>query len=89
MLVDEAEAYGLPHLPPYLAINKGQNFEHGANFAVAGATVLDTEFFYQQKMGKILWTNESLNVQLGWFKKLKSSLCNTKQGDVLIAIYSC
>ena len=71
----------MPYLPPYLALKKGQAFEHGANFAVAGATAIDAEFFYEQKIGAVLWTNSSLNVQIDWFKKLKSSLCTSKQGD--------
>ncbi|KAJ7968682.1 GDSL esterase/lipase [Quillaja saponaria] len=74
-----AEAYGLPYLPPYLEITKGQNIQHGVNFAVAGATAFDPEFFYQRKVGALLWTNDSLSVQLDWFKKLKPSLCTTKQ----------
>ncbi|KAK7306565.1 hypothetical protein VNO77_44514 [Canavalia gladiata] len=74
-----AEAYGLPYLPPYLALTKGQDIHHGVNFAVAGATALDAEFFSKAGLGKLLWTNHSLNVQLGWFKKLKPSLCTTKQ----------
>ncbi|PRQ29106.1 putative sinapine esterase [Rosa chinensis] len=74
-----AEASGLPHLPPYLALKKGQNFYQGVNFAVAGATALDPEFFYRRKMSSILATNYSLSTQLGWFKELKPSLCNTKQ----------
>uniref|UniRef100_A0A5B7CCA0 GDSL esterase/lipase n=1 Tax=Davidia involucrata TaxID=16924 RepID=A0A5B7CCA0_DAVIN len=74
-----AEAYGFPYLPPYLALAKGQKFQHGANFAVAGATALDAKFFYDRKIGSILWTNDSLSVQLGWFKKLKSTFCTTKQ----------
>ncbi|GLT29556.1 hypothetical protein SLA2020_044150 [Shorea laevis] len=74
-----AEAFSLPFLPPYLALTKGQSFQHGANFAVAGATALNSEFFYEQKIGAILWTNDSLSVQLGWFRKLKSTLCSTKQ----------
>ncbi|XP_059664016.1 GDSL esterase/lipase At5g45910-like [Cornus florida] len=73
-----AEAFGLPYVPPYLALAKGQKFKHGANFAVAGATALDAKFYYDQKIS-ILWTNDSLSVQLGWFKKLKSTLCTTKQ----------
>ncbi|KAL2494731.1 GDSL esterase/lipase [Forsythia ovata] len=75
-----AEAYGLPYLPPYLALAKGdEKFEHGVNFAVAGATATDAKFFYDRKIGQILWTNDSLSVQLGWFKKLKSTLCSTKE----------
>lgn len=76
-----AEAYGLPYLPPYLGLAKGLKYEHGVNFAVAGATALDAKFFYGMKLGRILWTNDSLSVQLGWFKKLKSTICTTKQGN--------
>ncbi|KAK6124317.1 hypothetical protein DH2020_041938 [Rehmannia glutinosa] len=60
-------------------IAKGEKFEHGVNFAVAGATALDAKFFYDRKIGPILWTNDSLSVQLGWFNKLKSTLCSTKE----------
>ncbi|KAJ1402139.1 SGNH hydrolase superfamily [Sesbania bispinosa] len=74
-----AEAYGLPYLPPYLNLTKGQNIHHGVNFAVAGATALDTEFFIKKGLGNFLWTKNSLNIQLGWFKNLKPSLCTTKQ----------
>lgn len=76
-----AEAFGIPYLPPYLSLGKGKSFRHGVNFAVAGATALDPEFFYHQKLGRILWTNNSLSVQLGWFKKLKPSICTTKKGN--------
>ncbi|KAK4399206.1 GDSL esterase/lipase [Sesamum angolense] len=74
-----AEAYGLPYLRPYLALAKGEKVEHGVNFAVAGATALDAKLFYDRKIGQILWTNDSLSVQLGWFNNLKSTLCSTKQ----------
>ncbi|XP_022854910.1 GDSL esterase/lipase At5g45910 [Olea europaea var. sylvestris] len=75
-----AEAYGLPYLPPYLALAKGnKKFEHGVNFAVAGATAVDVRFFYDRNIGKIVWTNSSLGVQLEWFKKLKSTFCSTKE----------
>ncbi|KAK7246383.1 hypothetical protein RIF29_41251 [Crotalaria pallida] len=75
-----AEAYGLPYLPPYLKLtNKGQNIHQGVNFAVAGATALEAEFFIRKGVGNVLWTNDSLNIQLEWFKKLKPSLCTTKQ----------
>ncbi|XP_038882472.1 GDSL esterase/lipase At5g45910 isoform X2 [Benincasa hispida] len=74
-----AEAFGLPHLPPYLGLKQGQKFSGGVNFAVAGATALGADFFYKRKIGTILWTNHSLTVQLGWFRKLKSSLCTSAQ----------
>ena len=75
-----AEAYGLPFVPPYLALAKSGKPQHGVNFAVAGATALDAKFFFDKGIGSILWTNDSLSVQLGWFKQLKSTFCNTKQG---------
>ncbi|XP_014517982.1 GDSL esterase/lipase At5g45910 [Vigna radiata var. radiata] len=73
-----AEAYKLQYLLPYLALTKDQNIHPGVNFAVAGATALDTKFFIEAGLGKFLWTNNSLNIQLGWFKKLKPSLCTSK-----------
>ncbi|XP_058200177.1 GDSL esterase/lipase At5g45910-like [Rhododendron vialii] len=74
-----AEEYGLPYVPPYLSLAKGEKVQHGVNFAVAGATALDSRFFYEKGIGRFLWTNDSLSVQLEWFKNLKSTLCNTKQ----------
>ncbi|XP_076934476.1 GDSL esterase/lipase At5g45910-like [Bidens hawaiensis] len=76
-----AEKYGLPYLPPYLPIAKSlkSKAKHGVNFAVAGATALDAKFYYDKGIGGILWTNDSLNTQLDWFKRLKSSMCTTKQ----------
>jgi len=77
-----AEAYGLPYLQPYLKVIKSpQIIRNGVNFAVAGTTALDVEFF-NEGVRKLLWTNHSLNIQLGWFKKLKPSFCTTKQGNI-------
>ncbi|XP_030547250.2 GDSL esterase/lipase At5g45910-like [Rhodamnia argentea] len=72
-----AEAFGLPYLPPYLAVAKGPPIRTGVNFAVVGATALDPSFFSAQEIA--LWTNDSLSVQLGWFQNMKSSLCTTKR----------
>ena len=77
-----AEAFGVPELPPYLATVEGQNLRHGVNFAVAGATALDTSFFYERGLDAFLWTNSSLSIQLGWFKKLKPSICKQATGLV-------
>ncbi|MQL84307.1 hypothetical protein Taro_016805 [Colocasia esculenta] len=69
-------ALGLPYVPPYL--DKSANFDHGVNFAVAGATALDQSFFL--KNGIPQFTNSSLDVQLRWFNDhLKSSVCPSKQ----------
>lgn len=75
-----AETFGLPFLPPYLAVAKSPP-RTGVNFAVTAATALDPSFFYAQNIS--LWTNDSLSVQLGWFKSLTPSLCTTKQGKFL------
>lgn len=79
-----AEEYGLPYVPPYLPIANSlkSKAKNGVNFAVAGATALDAKFFYDKGIGKILWTNDSLSTQLEWFKKVKSSMCTTKQGNL-------
>ncbi|KVH89493.1 Lipase, GDSL [Cynara cardunculus var. scolymus] len=76
-----AEEFSIPYLPPYLQIAESLKLkaEHGVNFAIAGATALDAKFFYDQGFGQILWTNDSLTTQLGWFKKVKSTMCTTKQ----------
>ncbi|XP_051135480.1 GDSL esterase/lipase At5g45910-like [Andrographis paniculata] len=74
-----AEAYDLPYLPPFREINKGARIEHGVNFAVAGATALDATFFYARGLGLVLWTTDSLSVQLGWFKEVKANFCSKQQ----------
>lgn len=90
ILFNVAEAYGLPYLPPYLAIEDGSTstYKNGVNFAVAGATALDAKFYADKKLGHVLWTNSSLSVQLGWFKKLKSNICTTKQGKYWTSVSS-
>ncbi|CAJ1975199.1 unnamed protein product [Sphenostylis stenocarpa] len=40
-----AEAYGLPMLPAYLNLTKGQDIKRGVNFAYSGSTALDKSFF--------------------------------------------
>ncbi|KAI4351578.1 hypothetical protein L6164_005927 [Bauhinia variegata] len=73
--------YGLPYVPPYMDVIHGkvQNIRQGVNFAVGGATALDAEFILNKRNRKTIKTMESMNVQLGWFKKLKPSLCSNKQ----------
>ncbi|KAK1268717.1 GDSL esterase/lipase [Acorus gramineus] len=71
------EAFGHPYLPPYLAGPNATNFRSGVNFAVGGATALNTTFFTDRNLS--LFVNNSLSDQLQWFKTLKPSLCGTKQ----------
>ncbi|TVU22942.1 hypothetical protein EJB05_32663, partial [Eragrostis curvula] len=72
-----AEALGLPFVPASLAHDT--SFRQGANFAVAGATTLDAEFYHSRDIpapGSKFPINTSLNVQLEWFESLKPSLCS-------------
>uniref|UniRef100_A0A0E0JFK0 Esterase n=1 Tax=Oryza punctata TaxID=4537 RepID=A0A0E0JFK0_ORYPU len=70
--------FGVPFVPPYLG--QVQNFTHGANFAVVGATALDLAFFQKNNITSVPPFNSSLSVQLEWFHKLKPTLCSTTQG---------
>ncbi|PIA27314.1 hypothetical protein AQUCO_08100039v1 [Aquilegia coerulea] len=69
-----AQALGLSFIPPYLG-HHNQDFKQGVNFAVAGATALDSASL--EKRGIPVDTNYSLEVQLGWFKQLLPSLCDS------------
>ncbi|CAO2823955.1 unnamed protein product [Amaranthus hypochondriacus] len=60
--------FHLPFLNPYLA--KGSDFTKGANFAVAGATALDTSVLAAQNISA---PNNSLRIQLQWFRSLLHS----------------
>ncbi|XP_024011121.1 GDSL esterase/lipase At5g45910 [Eutrema salsugineum] len=76
-----AEANGLPYVTPYLQsvqTNFSVDFRKGANFAVAGATANEFNFFKERGLSVTLLTNKTLDIQLDWFKKLKPSLCKTK-----------
>ncbi|XP_051125533.1 GDSL esterase/lipase At1g31550-like [Andrographis paniculata] len=73
-----AQSLGLPLLKPYFS--DGGNEEErrrslatGVNFAVAGATVLDSEFY--DKIGyHNPVTNNSLTIQLDWFRSFLTRL---------------
>uniref|UniRef100_A0A0D9UYB2 Esterase n=1 Tax=Leersia perrieri TaxID=77586 RepID=A0A0D9UYB2_9ORYZ len=72
-----AEKFQVPFVPP--SLDQAQNFTHGANFAVVGATALDLAFFLQNNITSVPPFNASLSVQIEWFKKLKPTLCSTVQ----------
>ena len=67
---------------PYL--DKAADFTHGVNFAVAGATALDTTTLAERGVTFSL-TNSSLDVQLQWFKDFMASATNSSQGTSLIS----
>ncbi|GAV90899.1 Lipase_GDSL domain-containing protein [Cephalotus follicularis] len=80
-----AKCLGLPFVPPYFGSGDSNNstaglsskiYDGGANFAVAGATALDAEFFAERGI-PILFPNASLGDQLKWFKELLPSLCSS------------
>nr|DAD30689.1 TPA_asm: hypothetical protein HUJ06_009540 [Nelumbo nucifera] len=61
-----AEAFSLPYLPPYL--NQNVDTSHGVNFAVAGSTAIDHDFFVINNL-TLDSTPQSLHTQLTWFNK--------------------
>uniref|UniRef100_A0A6V7QSA3 GDSL esterase/lipase n=1 Tax=Ananas comosus var. bracteatus TaxID=296719 RepID=A0A6V7QSA3_ANACO len=62
-------ALSLPFLPPYLAVARNPSGAlHGVNFAVAGSTAIEHEFYVQNNI-TIDVTPQSLMTQLGWFQK--------------------
>ncbi|PIA55900.1 hypothetical protein AQUCO_00700313v1 [Aquilegia coerulea] len=65
----------LPFLNPYLV--KNASFDHGANFAVAGATAIDTVTLLEKFILSPL-TSSSLHVQLNWFKYHLNSICHNE-----------
>ncbi|CAK9148164.1 unnamed protein product [Ilex paraguariensis] len=73
-----AEYYGLPLVPPYVEWKneKRANFRQGVNFAVIGAPALDIAFYEERGIHNPV-TNESLKVQLVWFKEILPSLCHS------------
>ncbi|XP_006656415.1 acetylajmalan esterase-like [Oryza brachyantha] len=71
-----AQDLGLPFLNPYLGKNK--SFDHGVNFAVAGATAMDTADQFNGRFFTPFAAN-SLNVQLRWFKDFMKSSFGTDE----------
>ena len=71
-----AKDLGLPLLSPYL--DKGADFTHGVNFAVAGATALDAAALASRGVS-VPHTNSSLAVQLQRFKDFMSATTRSPQ----------
>ncbi|KAE8797099.1 GDSL esterase/lipase [Hordeum vulgare] len=71
-----AQDMGLPFLNPYLA--KNMSFDHGVNFAVAGATAMDPADQFNRTFSMPFSAN-SLKLQLRWFKDFMKSTFNTDQ----------
>ncbi|CAD6335637.1 unnamed protein product [Miscanthus lutarioriparius] len=71
-----AQDLGLPFLNPYLGKNK--SFDHGVNFAVAGATAVDPADQYNLTVPVPVASN-SLKVQLRWLKDFLKYTFGTDQ----------
>lgn len=80
--MNAAQYLRIPLIPPYIGTkNKRNNFSSGVNFAVAGATAMNKKSF-EEKGVHIMVKNISLETQLGWFKHLLPSLCQTVSGNI-------
>ncbi|XP_021901286.1 acetylajmalan esterase-like isoform X2 [Carica papaya] len=71
-----AQSAGLPLLEPYL--DKSSTFDHGVNFAVAGATALPTKVLAKRWIFS-LFTKSSLNRQVDWMDNHFSQICENTQ----------
>ena len=78
-----AESLGLSLIKPYLLVKSVTSIEKGVNFAVAGATTLDIDFFIERGIYSVS-TNFSLRVQLDWFTEILPYLCNTSSSKYTI-----
>ncbi|KAK6917663.1 GDSL lipase/esterase [Dillenia turbinata] len=78
-----AESLGLSHIPPYNGGNKEKitKIVDGVNFAVVAATALDATYYIEKGIDKP-FAIFSLRTQLGWFKEVLRSACNTSSGDL-------
>ncbi|TVT97693.1 hypothetical protein EJB05_57049 [Eragrostis curvula] len=72
-----AQELGMPLLPPSKARNA--SFHLGANFAITGATSLDTSFFEARGLRHAVWNSGSLHTQIEWFQDMKPSICKSPQ----------
>ncbi|KAJ4770084.1 GDSL esterase/lipase [Rhynchospora pubera] len=71
------QEFGIPLLPPSKAHNA--DFKQGANFAITGATALETEFFEKLGLGQVVWNSGALHTQIKWFQDMKPQICGTPE----------
>ncbi|XP_051194099.1 GDSL esterase/lipase At5g45910 [Lolium perenne] len=74
-----AEEFGFPLLPPS-KLNRS-DLTHGANFAITGATALDTPYFEARGLGAVVWNSGALMTQIQWFRDLKPFFCNSTKEE--------
>ncbi|OWM76162.1 hypothetical protein CDL15_Pgr009808 [Punica granatum] len=79
LIIDHlCDALGIPPVPPYK--KQSANFSNGANFALAGSTVLPGSFFLrnQNDLLPLMWKSipQSFDTQLQWFNNFMQNLKN-------------
>lgn len=75
-----AEALSLPYLTPYLH-HKGNDTSYGVNFAVAGSTAINHQFFVRNNLSLDI-TPQSIQTQVLWFNKyLESRGCQGVESE--------
>jgi hypothetical protein len=60
---------------PYWSGKSVEDFAHGANFAVAGATALSPEFFWERGYAAAEADTVHLDQEMNWFRDLLKLLC--------------
>lgn len=73
----------MPLIPPYVHAKGSESvvaLGQGMNYAVAGATALDSSFF-EAKGIQIFMNQTFLGVQLEWFKQSLTSVCGNTSGN--------
>ncbi|KAF7085517.1 hypothetical protein CFC21_088931 [Triticum aestivum] len=78
------ESLGLPEPAPYLAGETADDFRHGANFAVGGATALDPAFL--KSRGIATFVPVSLSNETSWFNNVLELLASTayeEESDIM------
>ncbi|KAH0709661.1 hypothetical protein KY285_011003 [Solanum tuberosum] len=75
-----SQSFKLSFLNAYL--DRGASFTQGVNFAVAGATILDTSFWTARNIQLPTW-NSPLSNQLNWFKRHLQSTCGSRCAENL------
>ncbi|GLJ39122.1 hypothetical protein SUGI_0797340 [Cryptomeria japonica] len=73
-----AQALGLPFLQPYT--HEQGDFSHGVNFAVAGSTAIDHDFYTRMNI-TFDQTPQSLGTQLQWYKSFMDKTCKNANTD--------
>ena len=84
MYVCAVKRLGFPYWPAYLEAKSPatkEEFRYGANFAVASGTALNQRLFKKKHLNVSSITPYSLDIQIGWFKKMLAAIATTNQGN--------